>query len=60
MRGFGSAEASTDLARERITRAVRETMAPELLNRIDELVVFEPLSVEAIAEIAERELANAC
>src|SRR6202007_3244010 len=32
----------------------------ELVNRIDELVVFDPLSVEAIAEIAERELAAAC
>jgi ATP-dependent Clp protease ATP-binding subunit ClpA len=58
--GFGSAEASANLARERITRAVKETMAPELVNRIDELVVFDSLSVEAIAEIAERELAAAC
>jgi ATP-dependent Clp protease ATP-binding subunit ClpA len=41
-------------------RAVKETMAPELVNRIDELVVFDPLGLEAIEQIAERELARSC
>lgn len=54
--GFGSAAADVDLARERITRAVKERMAPELINRIDELVVFDGLAVDAIEEIAAREL----
>jgi ATP-dependent Clp protease ATP-binding subunit ClpA len=58
--GFGAAGAGVKLVRDRIVRTVKETMAPELINRIDELVVFDPLSVEAIGEIAERELARAC
>jgi len=36
--------------------AVKETVAPELINRIDELVVFDPLSLEAIEQITEHEL----
>lgn len=54
--GFGTAGAQAHLARERITRAVKERMAPELINRIDELVVFDALDVEAIEEIAAREM----
>jgi ATP-dependent Clp protease ATP-binding subunit ClpA len=58
--GFGTADAGVKLARDRIIRAVKQTMAPELVNRIDEMVVFDPLSVEAIREIAVGELARAC
>jgi ATP-dependent Clp protease ATP-binding subunit ClpA len=58
--GFASSDATTTLARERIVRTVKEMMAPELINRIDEMVVFDPLSVEAIEEIAQRELARIC
>lgn len=58
--GFGTADAGVKLARDRVIRAVKEVMAPELVNRIDELVVFDPLSLEAIEEIAERELARVC
>jgi ATP-dependent Clp protease ATP-binding subunit ClpA len=59
---LGFATAGTDLkfARDRTVRAVKETMAPELVNRIDELVVFDPLGLEAIEQIAERELARSC
>ena len=55
--GFGSASASADRGRQKIMSAVREAMAPELINRIDELVVFDPLSPHAIEQIAEHELA---
>lgn len=54
--GFGTAGAQAGLARERITRAVKERMAPELINRIDELVVFDALDIAAIEEIAAREM----
>ena len=59
---LGFATTGTDLtrARDRTVRAVKETMAPELVNRIDELVVFDPLGLEAIEQIAERELARSC
>jgi ATP-dependent Clp protease ATP-binding subunit ClpB len=36
--------------------AMRELFRPEFLNRIDEVVVFEPLSREQIAEIVELQL----
>ena len=35
---------------------MREHFRPEFLNRIDEIVVFEPLSKEQIAEIVELQL----
>jgi ATP-dependent Clp protease ATP-binding subunit ClpB len=36
--------------------AMRETFRPEFLNRIDEIVEFEPLSREQLAEIVELQL----
>jgi ATP-dependent Clp protease ATP-binding subunit ClpB len=35
---------------------LRETFQPEFLNRIDEVVVFEPLTREQIADIVELQL----
>lgn len=42
--------------RERMLRRVREVLAPELFNRIDEVLVFAPLEREQVCEIAERSL----
>jgi ATP-dependent Clp protease ATP-binding subunit ClpB len=36
--------------------ALRDVFRPEFLNRIDEIVVFEPLTREQIAEIVEHQL----
>ena len=36
--------------------AVREYFRPEFFNRMDDLVIFNPLSEEAILEITEKEL----
>jgi ATP-dependent Clp protease ATP-binding subunit ClpA len=55
--GFGSSSGSADLGRQKIMSAVKEAMAPELINRIDEFVIFDPLTVDAIEQIAEHELA---
>lgn len=55
--GFTGADASQDHARQKMMAVVKERMAPELINRIDELVVFNPLTIAAIEEIAEQELA---
>jgi ATP-dependent Clp protease ATP-binding subunit ClpB len=38
--------------------AMRETFRPEFLNRIDEIVEFEPLTREQIGEIVELQLAR--
>lgn len=48
---------AADAADERVLGAVRERMPPELVNRLDEVVVFRPLTVEAIEDIARREVA---
>ncbi len=40
----------------RSDEAMRETFRPEFLNRIDEIVVFEPLTREQIGEIVELQL----
>lgn len=55
--GFESSSASVERGRQKIMSAVKEAMAPELINRIDEFVVFDPLSAQAIEQIAGTELA---
>jgi len=40
----------------RSAEQMREHFRPEFLNRIDEIVVFEPLDKEQLAEIAELQL----
>jgi ATP-dependent Clp protease ATP-binding subunit ClpB len=42
----------------RSEEAMRETFRPEFLNRIDEIVEFEPLTREQIGEIVELQLAR--
>jgi energy-coupling factor transporter ATP-binding protein EcfA2 len=39
-----------------VVTAVKERMAPELVNRLDDVLVFRPLTVEAVTEIARRML----
>ena len=56
--GFGNSSTGVDHVRQKIMGAVKEAMSPELINRIDEIVVFDPLSQEAIERIAEHELAS--
>jgi ATP-dependent Clp protease ATP-binding subunit ClpA len=52
--GFASgAGAAAEASRERVMEAVRDAMPPELVNRIDEVVVFEPLDLPVIEEIAQ-------
>jgi len=50
--GFGPEDARTAPA-ERVNERIRELLPPELFNRIDETVVFLPLSLETIRAIAE-------
>ncbi len=39
-----------------VLNAVKERMAPELVNRLDDVLVFRPLTVAAVTEIARRML----
>jgi ATP-dependent Clp protease ATP-binding subunit ClpC len=38
----------TDLARDQVMRKVRSTLRPEFLNRLDEIILFHPLSPEQL------------
>lgn len=51
------AKVTTESAR--VIDAVRNTMAPELVNRIDDIIVFQPLGPEVIHRIAEQQIAHA-
>ncbi len=46
---------------QKIEKAMRETFRPEFLNRIDEIIIFEPLAlqqVEQIVDLQMREIAE--
>jgi ATP-dependent Clp protease ATP-binding subunit ClpB len=47
---------SWESIRERVMAAVREHFRPELLNRIDEVVIFRPLGLEQITRIVDIQL----
>jgi len=57
--GFGGDAGPSAEDRERgVVAAARATLAPELYNRIDEVLVFAPLDRERVREIARRALAR--
>ncbi|RLD85633.1 MAG: type VI secretion system ATPase TssH, partial [Bacteroidetes bacterium] len=43
-------------AKEDVSKVLKEKMAPEFLNRIDEIIMFTPLSVYEIKQIVELQL----
>ena len=50
------AEKKFQSAREQVMAELRQTFRPEFLNRIDDIIVFRPLSEEDIREVARRML----
>jgi len=57
----GSEEFQSEASEETIQRKIRElrkTFRPEFLNRIDEIIIFHPLSEEAIEKIVELKVAG--
>jgi ATP-dependent Clp protease ATP-binding subunit ClpC len=54
----GGAGAAIASARAHYKAATEAFFRPELLNRIDDLVPFDPLSREAVREVVRRELAR--
>jgi ATP-dependent Clp protease ATP-binding subunit ClpC len=54
--GFGGGDEQSDLE-SRVVAAARAALAPELYNRIDEVLVFSPLGKDEVREIARRLLA---
>ncbi|THG06401.1 hypothetical protein TEA_003518 [Camellia sinensis var. sinensis] len=51
---------SMDSARELVMQEVRKHFMPELLNRLDEIVVFDPLSHEQLRKVASKVLKSGC
>ncbi len=51
--GFQADGASDDKVEERIFAAVRETFNPEFINRLDEIITFEPLNEEDLLQIVD-------
>ena len=41
---------------QQIERAMRDTFRPEFLNRIDEVIIFEPLTLEAVEQMVDLQL----
>ena len=56
--GFSStkSEATFEKMREQLMDEVKRTFKPEFLNRIDEVIVFRPLTREDLAKIVELEI----
>ena len=54
--GFGAQDAAS--VRADVTKAVKDFFPPELFNRIERVVSFDPLDVETAKAIAEKELAD--
>ncbi|MDM7913844.1 MAG: AAA family ATPase, partial [Candidatus Eisenbacteria bacterium] len=57
--GFDAREAvSYERARDLVLGEVRKTLRPELLNRIDEVIVFHPLRLPELMEITRIQIAR--
>jgi ATP-dependent Clp protease ATP-binding subunit ClpB len=50
------AERDWEQAKERVSAAVRQTFKPEFLNRVDDVIVFRPLSREDLMRIVDIQL----
>jgi ATP-dependent Clp protease ATP-binding subunit ClpB len=50
---YADAEGSTAERKEKVLAEVRATFRPEFVNRVDEIVVFEPLGRAEIAQIVD-------
>lgn len=51
--GFGEAENKQDGKREQVLEELRKHFSPEFLNRIDDVIIFDPLTREEIQEIVD-------
>jgi ATP-dependent Clp protease ATP-binding subunit ClpB len=54
----GSVETATEIAKEEVLGLLKQTVRPEFINRIDEIVLFTPLTTENIKQIVSIQLKN--
>ena len=50
--GVGFNKTAEEVSKDKAIKGLREFLRPEFISRIDEIVVFDPLSKEAYAKIA--------
>lgn len=55
--GKGDASISEEEMRGRVLQALRENFKPEFLNRIDEIIIFHPITPEMLKKIVDLQLA---
>jgi ATP-dependent Clp protease ATP-binding subunit ClpB len=58
LEGIGADGEISDEAQAQVQAELRRTFRPEFLNRIDEVVLFKPLSIVDMAEIVKLQLAD--
>lgn len=51
--GVGFTKTEGEITRERAMKGLRDFLRPEFLARVDEVIVFKPLSIESYAKIAK-------
>ncbi len=54
--GLGFGKTAGDLSKEKAMKALKEFLRPEFLGRVDDVVVFSPLTEENYADIAKLQL----
>ena len=54
--GMGFGKTTGDLSKEKAMKALKDFLRPEFLGRVDEVVVFSPLTEENYADIAKLQL----
>jgi ATP-dependent Clp protease ATP-binding subunit ClpB len=52
----GNDAARFELVKEKVMGALKDHFRPEFLNRLDDIIIFEPLSKEALADIVENQV----
>lgn len=58
--GFGTVESTAAADESSVLRTVKQIMAPELVNRLDDVLVFRPLTVDVVRSIARQQLVATC
>jgi len=54
--GFNTGESSQQVSREIIQKELNKTFSPEFLNRLDEIIYFNPLTQKELLEIVDIEI----
>merc|ERR1712187_345154 len=54
----GGGETDLERVKEKVLGTIRQSLRPELLNRLDDIVVFSPLSGDTLRQVARLQLTD--